>query len=351
MRVDLKLEIVGISKPTEDSVSLVFKRAGALAHYRAGQHALLSVVINGEVYRRTYSFHTSPHVDEHAGITVRAVEGGLVSNYLQSAGTSADLRLDGVAGEFEIVPDMNGRRHLVMFAGGSGITPLMSMLKSVLHTEPDSTVSLIYSNKSYSRVIFRAELEALAEQFKGRLTIYHVLTQDAGEVPSGFPVFYMGRLSKLVVKKLIKTILAEGDCPLEYYLCGPFSFMETIEQAISSVTPGSAVHKEHFFIPAAVEDFEPDNLATREVILRTGEEEQLLVVPGGKSILESALARGLKVRYSCTEGQCGTCRAHLVSGEVKLRRNHILTAGELSEGQILLCQGYPLTDGVVVRVG
>ena len=162
----MKLDIVRKSKPTRDSISLYFRKSTDLTKYKAGQHALLSIRINGEVFKRTYSFHTSPDIDENVGITIRAVEGGLVSNYLQ-VNDAADISLDGVAGDFVIEPCQDNRRHLVMFAAGSGITPIMSMLKTILHHEPESRISLIYSNKYYSSIIFNDELADLAKKFHG----------------------------------------------------------------------------------------------------------------------------------------------------------------------------------------
>lgn len=344
----MKLDIVRKSKPTGDSISLYFRKSADLAKYKAGQHALLSIRINGEVFKRTYSFHTSPDIDENVGITVRAVEGGLVSNYLQING-AVDISLDGVAGHFVCEPYQDDRRHLVMFAAGSGITPIMSMLKTILHREPESIISVIYSNKTYAKAIFKDELADLAKKFHGRLAVYHILTQEENP-PVDTPFFYKGRLSKMITKKALKTILAELNYPTEYYLCGPFAFMQMVEESILALDPDNpTIYKEHFYIPDEKREFDPSNLQTRDVILQIEDEEQLLIVPGGKTILDAARDRGMTLPHSCTEGQCGTCRAFLVSGEVKLRRNHILTEDELKAGQILLCQAFPISDGITIK--
>jgi ring-1,2-phenylacetyl-CoA epoxidase subunit PaaE len=344
----MKLDIVRKSKPTRDSISLYFRKSTDLAKYKAGQHALLSIRINGEVFKRTYSFHTSPDIDENVGITIRAVESGLVSNYLQING-AADISLDGVAGDFVIEPYQDNRRHLVMFAAGSGITPIMSMVKTILHYEPQSRISLVYSNKSYARIIFRDELAKLAREFDSRFTVYHILTQDENS-PIDTPIFYKGRLSKMIAKKMLQTILSDANYSTEYYLCGPFAFMQTAEDAIRAIDADKAnIHKEHFFIPDEQREFNLSNLQTRDVILQMEDEEQLLIVPGGKTILDAARDRGMTLPHSCTEGQCGTCRAFLVRGEVKLRRNHILTQDEIKGGQILLCQAFPMSDGITIR--
>ena len=120
-----------------------------------------------------------------------------------------------------------------MFAAGSGITPIMSMLKTILHHEPESRISLIYSNKYYSSIIFKDELADLAKKFHGRLAVYHILTQDENP-PIQTPIFYKGRLSKMIAKKALKTILAQLNYPTEYYLCGPFAFMQMVEEPQTS---------------------------------------------------------------------------------------------------------------------
>lgn len=346
----MELKISRITRSTDDSISLWFKTVPNLMSYRPGQHGVFSFSVGDKTFSRTYSFHTSPFLDDELAITVRAVEGGLVSNFLRSA--SADqiqITLEKIAGEFTLEPSQDIKRHLLMFAGGSGITPIFSMIRSVLHNEPRSTISLVYSNRKHDKIIFNSELQTLKEQFPTRLKVYHIITQD-DNIPSEFPVFYKGRLSKLIVKKIVKAIHAEINYQIEYYLCGPYSFMQVIEESIYSISEDRAkIHKEHFFIPDQQPSFDPTGFPDREIILQLKDEERSLTVPGSDSILQASLENGIPVAYSCTEGQCGTCRAKLISGEVKLRKNHILTDEELLDGQILLCQGFPASDGIIIR--
>jgi len=255
-----------------------------------------------------------------------------------------------------------------MFAGGSGITPIFSMIRTLLYDEPRSTVSLIYSNKTYNKIIFNKELQRLEAEFPSRLRVYHVITQDEN-VPADSPVFYKGRLSKLIAKKIIKTILTEVNYQVEYYLCGPYLFMQLVEETIRSISAEETIrsisadrlniNKEHFFIPDQTLAFDHTAFPDREIILLVKSEEKALTVKRGRSILQASkrgrsilqasLESGIQVPYSCTEGQCGTCRATLISGKVKLRKNHILTEEELRDGQILLCQGFPVSDGITIK--
>lgn len=344
----MELKILRTEKLATNAVSLYFERTASNASFKAGQYGNFVFHINGTIYKRTYSFHTSPSEIE-MGITVRAVADGVVSNYLQSAKIRS-VMFDGIAGDFVFEPSKDIKRHLVMFAGGSGITPIYSMIQTALMEEPRSTVSLIYSNKSYARIIFRNELHRLERKFSGRLRIYHILTQNE-EIPPDFPVFYKGRLTALITKKIIKGILSEVDYKVEYYMCGPSDLMEIIAKTIRAIGPGRPrVKREIFYIPSKKNKFDFATLRDREIILQMHEEENLVIVKGGQSILQATLEHRIKVPYSCSEGQCGMCRAKLVSGEVKLRKNHILTGEELKEGQILLCQGFPLSDGVTLRI-
>ena len=199
----MELKVLRVSKSTDDSVSLWFKKDSNLANYKSGQHGVFTFSVGESKLIRTYSFHTSPHVDDEVAITVRAVEGGLVSNFLKNTSHEIKIELDKIEGKFTLEPSQDVKRHLIMFAGGSGITPIFSMIRTLLYDEPRSTVSLIYSNKTYNKIIFNRELQTLEVEFSTRFRVYHVITQDEN-VPPDFPVFYKGRLSKLVAKKIIK---------------------------------------------------------------------------------------------------------------------------------------------------
>jgi ring-1,2-phenylacetyl-CoA epoxidase subunit PaaE len=344
----MKLKVTHISNPTPDAISLHFKRPENFA-YKAGQYGVFRFRIDNEFVARTYSFHTSPDTDLDLGITVRRVEGGNVSNYLLNTPVT-EVEIDGVMGEFFIESSQKLKRHLVMFAGGSGITPIISIIKTVLNNESLTSISLIYSNQTFDRIIFRSELLHLESQFQNRIKIYHVLTKN-NIIPADFPVFYKDRLSKLIIKKLLRNIMAEVNCDIEYYLSGPYEFMQIAEDSIRSIDINTTkVYKEHFYIPSNPErDFDLNQFERREVVIRLKREERPVTVDGGKSILEASLINGIQLAHSCKEGQCGVCRSILISGEVKLRKNYVLTPEELNAGQILLCQGFPASENVVVQ--
>lgn len=343
----MKLEIAETTSPTPDSITLRFRSDKIPDHYKPGQHGIFRFNINGEKLTRKYSFHTVAGIDSDLAITIRCLENGTVSNFLVTR-KHVDVELESVSGSFYLQPCPGTKRHLVMFAGGSGITPIMAMIRAVLYQEPQSSIALIYSNRSYERIIFRDELTSLANEFSGRLKIHHVLTENES-VPAEFSVFYKSRLSRLIIRKLIKMIHSEISYCTEYYLCGPLGFMELVGDALNSLNIDSdRVHKEHFFFPQT-SDTSLDNLPPTEVVIKIGSEEKLVMVEGGKSILQAALLNNIRLTYSCAEGQCGRCRAFLLTGEIKLRKNHVLSDDELKAGQVLLCQGFPVSDNVSVR--
>ena len=344
----MQIQVLRTEKPTNDSISVYFKRPDMFHAYMPGQHGFFSFQVNGIYVTRTYSFHTAPH-EQDLGITVRSVPDGVVSNYLLNTHEPIAVDLQEVSGKFTIETSAEIKRHLIMFAAGSGITPIISIIKSVLRDEPRSTISLIYSNKTYDRIIFRNELHQLENQYQERLKIHHILTQSEN-LRADFPVFYKGRLSPLITKKIIKGILAERDYRPEYFACGPESFMDLVSTTIRAIDPDCPkVRKEAFFIPSKKSDFHFSSISDQEVVIDMNGEEKLVIVKGGKSILQAALEQGIKLPFSCSEGQCGACRAKLISGEVKLKKNHILTDEELYDGKILLCQGFPVSEGVIIK--
>lgn len=332
-----------------NAVTLRLAKSDGVPAYKAGQHGLFVFDINGKRVVRTYSFHTSPDIDADLAITIRAVEDGLVSNHLLSNAIET-VELEDIKGEFVVEPKPAYERHLVMFAGGSGITPLMAMIRSILFKEKRSSISLIYANQSFERIIFRQEIQALEQAFPGRLSVLHILSKDE-PVHADFPVFFKGRLSRLIIKKIVKDLLAKTSVPCEFYLCGPYELMQLIEETLLSLNVDPAnIFQEHFYIPdKKVAAIDVSELVSREVIIRSDGEERLLIVDGGKTILQAALDSNLRLDHACREGQCGRCRSYLLSGQVRMRKNHILSEAELKYGQILLCQGFPVSDNVIVE--
>lgn len=345
-----KSQIKRVGYPATDTITLYLDQIGGLGSYLPGQHLMVSCQLNGQRLTRTYSLCTSPEIDSEAAITIRRIPEGKLSGYLvDQAKQGMELEIDGPFGGFTTKPDPEKERHLILLAAGSGITPLFSILRSILYREPRSHISLIYTNRSFDRIIFYQQLQELEQQFSKRFRIYHALS-NSENLPEDLTPFYKGSLSRLVLKKQIKTLLEEGQQFPEFYLCGPAGFMQIAEEAIVSlgIAPEN-IFKEHFFLPEAKPETDFSSLPERVVRIDWQERKYPVVVPGGKSILQASLEEGILLPHSCQEGQCGLCRSRLIKGEIKMRHNFILDSEELAAGQVLLCQGFPLTDDVEVQ--
>jgi ring-1,2-phenylacetyl-CoA epoxidase subunit PaaE len=169
-------KIKKILYPASDAVTIYFDKLNGFSHYLPGQHLLLSVQLNGEKISRTYSICTAPSLDDDIAITIRRIQDGKLSGYLvDHAREGMELELEGPFGDFTLQVNPVGNRHLIMIAAGSGITPLYAMLRSILYGEPESSVSLIYANRSFDRIIFHQQLQELEQQFGNRFKLYHAV--------------------------------------------------------------------------------------------------------------------------------------------------------------------------------
>lgn len=268
---------------------------------------------------------------------------------MEHAHPGMPVEIDGPYGEFVVDPEVTSKKHYIMFAAGSGITPIFSMIKTILNKESGSHISLVYAHHSYERIIFRDEIKALAEAFRNSLSAYHILS-DTSTMPDTFGVFYNARLSKLIIKKLSKELLSRNALPASFYICGPFAFMEMITESLALMGINQTdIFREDFYIPDNKGKEELLNLPPRKVLIQWKEQEHFVTVATGQSILDAALKSELAVPHACKEAACGTCRSKLLAGEVKLAKNHILTEAELKQGQVLLSHGFPCTEGVVVK--
>jgi len=348
----MKHIVTHVSHPTFDSVMLRFKKENDLLHYHPGQHGQFYFTINGVKHQRNYSFVTSPLLDSDLAITIRLITSGVVSHHLlQEAIPGMEINLKSIQGSFKL-SDLTVPKHLIMFAGGSGITPIISMLRTALHACNQTCVSLIYSNTTFDKIIFRDELEELSQQFGHRFTLFHIISQ-LHTVPEGFPVFLGERLGKLITKKLLRTRLSYDVTLLpEVYICGPHDYIQMVEESTKGIDASVPIHKEHFYTPLREEETNAfDHLPTREILIHWKNAKYPIQVQRGESILMAALNQGINLPHSCKEAQCGLCRSTLLRGKVKMSRNFVLTENEIRQQQVLLCHGYPMSDDVVIVQG
>lgn len=349
------LKVKDIINETKDTISIVFEQPAQKINYKSGQFLTLIVPVQGKEIRRSYSLCSSPFVDQDLVVTVKRVEKGLMSNWLADTlkpGTS--VKVMEPMGQFTTEYNKDRKRHIIMFAGGSGITPMMSIIKSMLTQEPESIVSLIYCNRDIDSIIFKAELEKLEIKYEGRLHVIHVLDN----APMNWQG-YSGLLNHEMLTKLFERMPDWGIDNSTYLMCGPEGMMKNVESLLAlRHIPKEKIFKESFVQGTIDKDTKKEEvvvgaepLKEREVTIRYDGQEYKILVPPNKAILETALDQGIDLPYSCQSGLCTACRGKALSGKVKLDEEEGLSQSERAEGYVLTCVGHPLTDDVVIEIG
>ncbi|AWK85197.1 1,2-phenylacetyl-CoA epoxidase subunit PaaE [Azospirillum thermophilum] len=347
------LKIRDCRRETDDTVSIAFDVPADLAErYRfiQGQYLTLKAVIGGEEVRRSYSICSGIN-DGELRVAVKKVPGGLFSTHANDGLTPGDV-IDVMTpmGRFHVPLAPDQARTYLAFAAGSGITPIMSILKTALAEEPKSRFVLIYGNRTVSSIIFREELEDLKNRYLGRLVIHHVLSREPEEAG-----LLSGRIGAGLVKELCGTLVDPATVDAAF-LCGPQPMVEEVRAALAEVgTPPDRIHLELFGAPTGAKPAarRPDPVdsptdAAAVTVLLDGKRKEFALPYDGDSILEAAHRHGADLPYSCKSGVCCTCRAKLREGKVAMAENYSLEPWEVEAGYILTCQSRPLTERVVV---
>lgn len=350
----LSLKVREVVRETADTVTIYFEQPEPYLDYKPGQFLTILLDLDGKEERRSYSLCTSPYVDPYPGITIKRVQEGLISNYMNdSIRPGKTVEIIKPAGHFTLNFHSQRKYHYVMVAGGSGITPLLSLTKSILINEPNSRVTLLYCSRSEEQIIFKDQLESLQEKFPGKIITIHNLTQ-----PSENWTGLKGRMDQGKIRDILSQQVYSDAEKIQYMACGPEGLMETTLQTLDSlgVDKGSIL-KESFFTAKAEKKesliAEPEEKApflTREVkILLEGQEYGFEVTPE-QTILEAGLGEGIDMPYSCQSGLCTACRGKLVTGKVKMEEDAGLSESELKEGYILCCVSHPLSADVKINI-
>ncbi|MCT7660622.1 ferredoxin--NADP reductase [Mycobacterium deserti] len=325
------LRVKRVVRETSDAVSLVLDvpaHCSAQYRYRAGQFLTLRVTVDGQDLRRCYSMSSAP-VEDDLQITVKRDPGGVVSNWLNdTVSEGVEIHAAPPEGRF-CLRDTDD--EVVAFAGGSGITPIMSLLRTAL-ANSSRRVRLFYANRSRDSVIFAAALERLAKENADRLTVAHHIDDDSGVVtPSAVGSFI------------------SGAGAADYYICGPGPFMDTVEAAVlESGVPRERVHLERFSIEPVPADVADASGQTEEIVIELDRKTVTAGYRAGNTLLQTARIAGLRAPSSCETGSCGTCMARIVSGGARMLNNDALDDDEVAEGWVLTCQSLPTTRTVHV---
>lgn len=335
---------------TGSVVTIVFNRNGYPFQYKPGQFINITLEINGAPVTRSYSLSSLPDEDAKPAVTIKKVPGGLMSSYIvDNASQIRHWQVTGPFGSFTPAPGTYHKEHVVLLAGGSGISPLFSIARSIIHQSQHTTVTLIYSSRTKEEIIFHKTMEEWAARHQGRVNIHYAISQPGNDDVT-HPAVIKGRINKLVARKLIKSMVGDAMDAAHYFLCGPVELMKMYKDMLTAQQVQDYNIYMEWFAPEQEtgNNSLPENM--QEVLLHFFEQSNLLEVHPGKSILAAALEDKIPLPYSCKSGTCGICAARLTSGKVSMVSNYALRKPDLEAGLILLCQSYPLTADVTVEI-
>lgn len=343
------LVVADVKRETPDAVSVKLQIPASLVQafrFKPGQYLTFRIPgQNGKDVRRSYSLCSSPHADQEWRIAVKKVAGGVGSSFFNEQVKAGDtLEVMEPAGNF--VPDLSAahRKTYHLFAGGSGITPMLSILQSVLHEEPGSNLHLYYGNRDRKSIIFFDDLQRIEKAYPGRIAIHFISehTHPEAEITG---------LMTQATNRLLLEKYCSRDQESEFFICGPTPMMDAVKAALSDFgTDASSIHIEYFVAPPAAPAATQntgEGIDCKAIIILDGD-EVAVTIPAGKSVLEAALDAGLDAPFACQGGSCCTCRAKLSQGKVTMKANYALLEKEVKEGFILTCQSYPETAEIIV---
>ena len=346
-----RLAVDDLRHETSDAISLTFAIPGELAEdyaFAPGQYLTLRTTMDGEEVRRSYSICSSPD-DHELRIAVKKVDGGVFSSWALDELKSGD-KLDVMTptGRFGVAHAPDEARIHVGFAAGSGITPIMSIIRGILAREPKSRFFLFYGNRATSGVLFRQALEELKDRFMGRFSVFHVLSQEDQDLP-----ILHGRLNRDKVTILLRAMVPAAAID-HVFICGPVAMSEEIAATCTELgIPADHVHVERFVSglggkPRPKVAIAPSAPPKAIASLIVDGKRKDVPVAEGEAILDAALRAGMDLPYACKGGMCSTCRAKVVEGETRMDINYSLEPWELKAGFVLTCQAHPVSDRVVV---
>ena len=346
----INLTVKEVVKETSDAVTLVFEQPenGPL-NYKPGQFITLIMTINGKKVRRAYSLCSAPSLGELPAVTVKAVDGGIMSNYINNEVKTGDIiQIMEPMGSFVLDIEASNKKQVFLFGGGSGITPLLSIAKSILKNESESHISLIYANRDIDSIIFKTVIENLQNEYNGRLDVEHFL-----ETPPSEWIGHVGYMTKEKLIEIVTRLKKEEQSDFSFMTCGPEPLMNIVWETLEELQiPEDKKFKESFVAgntsPSAII---ADANGPKEVTIVLEGEEYVYEVPANKTILEAGLDRNIDMPYSCQSGLCTACRGKCLQGSIKMDEDDGLSEEEKAQGYVLLCVGHPESDDVKVEIG
>jgi ring-1,2-phenylacetyl-CoA epoxidase subunit PaaE len=355
-----RLVVASVSEETRDAIVVTFDvppDLRAAFRYVQGQHLTLRAVIGGEELRRSYSICSAAQ-DELLRVAIKRTPGGVFSNWANDhwkPGAVVDVMAP--AGHFHAALDAQQRRHYLAFAAGSGITPVLSLIKTALLAEPHSRFTLVYGNRASSSVLFKEELADLKDRYLTRLNLIYVMSREQQDIE-----LFNGRITGEKCAQILRHWVSVDDVDLAF-ICGPEDMTRDVSAALQAAGMDRHDIKIELFAAGAARRARPGQTTPAQETPAARRETAVTVImdghhrtftmardaaAGAESLLDAGLRQGLDMRYSCKGGVCSTCRCKLVDGKVDMDANYALEDYEVARGFILSCQSFPVTDTVVI---
>ena len=345
------LTIADIRKETEDTVSISFQISEDLKKefaFSSGQYLTLRAIVDGEDIRRSYSLSSSPYENEWR-VAIKKIDGGKFSTYAnEKLEVGQTLEVMNPTGNFHLNSSPTHKKSYVLIAAGSGITPIISIAKSVLNDEPDSDVTLFYGNKGFASIIFREEIEGLKNKFMNRLRVVHILSRES----LGNSI-QKGRIDSDKLQKLHKAFL-ENTTIDEVFVCGPEEMIHSVKENFAPyVSDVKNIHFELFTTSGSKKDKvesseKSPSIASNVKVIIDGDTLELAMESNGETILDAAFKAGGDLPFACKGGVCCTCKAKILEGTATMDINYALEPDEVEAGYILTCQAHPTSKTLIV---
>jgi ring-1,2-phenylacetyl-CoA epoxidase subunit PaaE len=341
------LRVTSVERDTDDAMVVGFEPPAEGFGFEPGQYLTLRATVAGHELRRSYSICS----DRRLRVGIRRVDGGAFSTWVHEQLKAGDvIESYPPQGRFVMPGAQTEGRHVLFIAGGSGVTPILSLLTALLEREPQSRATLIYANRRTASTMFKEELEDLKNRFMTRLSLHLIFSREVVDAP-----LYGGRLDAGKLSAFLAGPVPAASVD-EVFVCGPFEMNDQAEAALRGAgIPAERIHIERFGTPETLagrpvpHEVKPGDAPQALVtIVRDGLSREIEFHAGDPSLMDAAARQGMEVPFSCKSGVCATCRCKLIEGEVRMDKNFSLDKAEVAAGFILSCQAHPLTERVVI---
>ncbi len=346
------LTVAKVKQETRDAIAVTFDVPAELKPqfaYQQGQHLTLRSMIDGEDVRRSYSICSAVQ-DEQLRVAIKRVSGGQFSSWAnEHLKPGATLEVMPPMGHFNVPLDPQSERHYLAFAAGSGITPILSIVKTTLQAEPKSRFTIVYGNRASSSVIFRDELTDLKDTYMDRLKLVYVMSREQQDIE-----LFNGRITEAKCGLFLKHWIAIDDIDVAF-ICGPEDMMHGVSRSLQAAGLAKEnIRIELFAASIPKHEHKPRRIEagaqhqTEVTVIMDGNAASFTMDKDKESLLDAGLRAGIDMRYSCKGGVCSTCRCKVLDGQVEMDVNYALEDYEVARGFVLSCQSFPITDKVVV---